>query len=77
MFESYEKRFFRTFEDAMQPPPSFRRSKIATKKPGFPMGWKGCFHEDKGQDAGRYRCCMCIYQIFVLYSVDLTIIHPL
>ncbi len=45
--QSYEKRFFRTFEDAMQPPPKFRRSTIATKKPGLPVpGWSNCFHKD-------------------------------
>lgn len=38
--ESYEKRFFRTFEDAMQPPPSFRRRAISTRKPAIPVrGW--------------------------------------
>mmetsp|Transcript_9815 Transcript_9815/g.10864 ORF Transcript_9815/g.10864 Transcript_9815/m.10864 type:complete len:1205 (-) Transcript_9815:65-3679(-) len=48
---SYEKRFFRTFEDAMPPPPSFRRSKIATKKPDLPTkGWKHCFHEGVDSD---------------------------
>ena len=37
---SYEKRFFRTFEDAMAPPPSFRRRKIATDKSRIAVdGW--------------------------------------
>jgi Calcineurin-like phosphoesterase. len=43
---SYEKRFFRTFEDAMAPPPSFRRNKIATNKLDICVdGWdeKLCF----------------------------------
>jgi hypothetical protein len=56
---SYEKRFFRPFEDAMSPPPSFRHSKIATKKPNLPVkGWKNCFHDnhnknDKDHDSDR------------------------
>lgn len=30
----------------MQPPPSFRRSKIATMKPNLPVeGWQNCFHD--------------------------------
>ena len=37
---SYEKRFFRTFEDAMPPPPSFRREHISIRKPALPVqGW--------------------------------------
>mmetsp|Transcript_868 Transcript_868/g.1806 ORF Transcript_868/g.1806 Transcript_868/m.1806 type:complete len:1249 (-) Transcript_868:19-3765(-) len=39
--ESYEKRFFRTFEDALPPPPSFRREYISIRKPALPVkGWK-------------------------------------
>eukprot|EP00571_Detonula_confervacea_P006288 CAMPEP_0172319744 /NCGR_PEP_ID=MMETSP1058-20130122/38599_1 /TAXON_ID=83371 /ORGANISM="Detonula confervacea, Strain CCMP 353" /LENGTH=1060 /DNA_ID=CAMNT_0013034863 /DNA_START=643 /DNA_END=3825 /DNA_ORIENTATION=+ len=38
--DSYEKRFFRTFEDAMPPPPSFRREHISIRKPALPVqGW--------------------------------------
>ena len=38
----YEKRFFRTFEDALQPPPTFRRSHISIQKPAFPIqGYDG------------------------------------
>ncbi len=52
--ESYEKRFFRTFEDAMAPPPSFRRAKIATNK--FDISSKGwlkklCFSDGYEQDS--------------------------
>jgi hypothetical protein len=37
---SYENRFFRTFEDAMPPPPSFRREHISIRKPALPVkGW--------------------------------------
>mmetsp|Transcript_16000 Transcript_16000/g.29014 ORF Transcript_16000/g.29014 Transcript_16000/m.29014 type:complete len:902 (-) Transcript_16000:1417-4122(-) len=39
--DSYEKRFFRTFEDALPPPPSFRREHISIRKPALPVkGWK-------------------------------------
>lgn len=39
--ESYEKRFFRTYEDAMPPPPSFRREHISIRKPALPAkGWE-------------------------------------
>jgi len=42
--ESYEKRFFRTFEDALAPPPSFRRESISLIKPALPVsGWRNCF----------------------------------
>jgi len=38
--DSYERRFFRTFEDAMPPPPSFRREHISIRKPALPVkGW--------------------------------------
>lgn len=52
--ENYEKRFFRTFEDAMAPPPSFRRAKIATNK--FNMSVKGwqkdlCFDDGYIQES--------------------------
>ncbi len=46
--DAFEKRFFRTFEDAMAPPPSFRRSKIATNKLNISVrGWdeKKCFEK--------------------------------
>jgi len=49
---SYEKRFFRTFEDAMSPPPSFRRNKIATNKLDICVdGWdeKLCFNGTVGE----------------------------
>lgn len=49
---SYEKRFFRTFEDAMSPPPSFRRNKIATNKLDICVdGWdeKLCFSGNAGE----------------------------
>lgn len=42
--DSYEKRFFRTFEDALPPPPSFRRDAISLEKPALPVdGWGSCF----------------------------------
>ena len=44
---NFENRFFRVFEDAMPPPPSFRKSAIAIKKPRFPVkGWRSdeCFN---------------------------------
>ena len=48
---NYEKRFFRTFEDAMPPPASFRRAAISTFKPALTnIGWRGCFEEDKAAD---------------------------
>ena len=52
---SFEKRFFRTFEDAMQPPPSFRRTKIAINKEDVTSSIKGwdeslCF-DDKNDNA--------------------------
>jgi len=38
--DSYENRFFRTFEDALPPPPSFRREHISIRKPALPAkGW--------------------------------------
>lgn len=38
--ETYERRFFRTFEDAMPPPPSFRKEHISIHKPALPVkGW--------------------------------------
>ena len=37
---TYENRFFRTFEDAMPPPPSFRKEHISIRKPALPVeGW--------------------------------------
>ena len=48
--EAYEKRFFRTFQDAMQPPPSFRRRAISTRKPALPVqGWKNCVIKSCGE----------------------------
>ena len=39
--DSYEKRLFRTFEDAMPPPPSFRKEHISIRKPALPVKeWK-------------------------------------
>lgn len=47
--ENYEKRFFRTFEDAMPPPPSFRKEHISIQKPALPVkGW-----EYKGSNSKR------------------------
>lgn len=53
--ESFEKRLFRTFEDAMSPPPSYRRKKIATDKQNISSLIKGwdeseCFDEDRDAD---------------------------
>ena len=50
--ETYEKRFFRPFEDALQAPPSFRRRAISTRKPALPVrGWS-----DSGSgDVDSYR----------------------
>ncbi len=51
----YEKRFFRTFEDALQPPPSFRRSHISIQKPAFPIqGWKSCDKLHSGSPLTSY-----------------------
>ena len=50
---SYEKRFFRTFEDALPPPPSFRRTKIATNKLDICVkGWNedSCFGDSAVED---------------------------
>ena len=47
--QNFEKRFFRTFEDAMQPPPSFRRTKIAINKEDICIkGWDEsiCFDDN-------------------------------
>ena len=67
-FNSFEKRFFRTFEDAMSPPPSFRRDNIATKKPDLqPKGWKNC-SLDKKKFEGMYKLiCIQYYE----YSLKL------
>ena len=44
---TYEHRFFRPFEDAMQPPPCFRRRAISTRKPALPVkSWKDSDEED-------------------------------
>uniref|UniRef100_A0A7S3PVC3 Calcineurin-like phosphoesterase domain-containing protein n=1 Tax=Chaetoceros debilis TaxID=122233 RepID=A0A7S3PVC3_9STRA len=49
---NFEKRFFRTFEDAMAPPPSFRRSKIATNKFNISTnGWEHDLCFEKGYKA--------------------------
>ncbi|KAL7538174.1 hypothetical protein ACHAXR_008335 [Thalassiosira sp. AJA248-18] len=49
--ESYEKRFFRTFEDAMPPPPSFRREHISIRKPALPVkGWEMDARHQDGED---------------------------
>lgn len=53
--ESFEKRLFRTFEDAMSPPPSYRRKKIATNKQNISSLIKGwdesqCFDKDRDAD---------------------------
>ncbi len=53
---NYEKRFFRIFEDAMSPPPSFRRSKIATNKQNICVkGWKQskCFDNIEPKNANE------------------------
>jgi len=53
--EAYETRFFRPFQDAMQPPPSFRPRAISTKKPALPVeGWRSCFHSS-GKESDRMR----------------------
>ena len=45
--ENYENRFFRTFEDALPPPPSFRKEHISIRKPALPVeGWET---EDNGE----------------------------
>ena len=42
--ETFEKRFFRTFEDALPPPRGFRKEAISVRKPALPVkGWRGCF----------------------------------
>jgi hypothetical protein len=47
---NFERRFFRTFEDAMPPPSSFRRENISVIKPALPVrGWSfsDCFKSRK------------------------------
>jgi hypothetical protein len=42
--DTFEKRFFRTFEDALPPPPCFRKDAISTKKPNLSnTGWSNIF----------------------------------
>ena len=50
--ENYEQRFFRTFEDAMPPPPSFRREHISIHKPALPV--KGWMLETERNDLSSY-----------------------
>lgn len=51
--ESYERRFFRTFEDAMPPPPSFRREHISIRKPALPVqGWRVDGEKSAGDSGG-------------------------
>ena len=53
--ENYERRFFRTFEDAMQPPPTFQRSHISIDKPAFPIkGWTSCEKLDPSSRLSSY-----------------------
>jgi len=48
---NYEKRFFRVFEDAMPPPPSFTRSSISVHKPDLPIkGWRECFQSSSTKE---------------------------
>ncbi|GMH85648.1 hypothetical protein TrVE_jg6357 [Triparma verrucosa] len=48
--ETFEKRFFRTFEDAMPPPSSYRKSAIATTKPNLPVkGWRDIYNPKRGK----------------------------
>mmetsp|Transcript_33849 Transcript_33849/g.71179 ORF Transcript_33849/g.71179 Transcript_33849/m.71179 type:complete len:1044 (-) Transcript_33849:143-3274(-) len=55
--ESYEKRFFRTFEDALPPPPSFRREHISIRKPALPVkGWDNNTDDDDEARKGRDDC---------------------
>lgn len=54
---NFENRFFRTFEDALPPPPSFRKSAISISKPNLSMkGWcdKLCFTKHKDRDLTSY-----------------------
>ncbi|GMI09203.1 hypothetical protein TrRE_jg2669, partial [Triparma retinervis] len=44
--DTFEKRFFRTFEDALPPPPCYRKEAISTKKPNLAnTGWANIFKE--------------------------------
>ena len=57
---NYEKRFFRTFEDALPPPPSFRRQHISIQKPALPVkcwdvGVKTKARNQKSKDADLSR----------------------
>eukprot|EP00580_Thalassiosira_gravida_P018562 CAMPEP_0201659352 /NCGR_PEP_ID=MMETSP0494-20130426/2169_1 /ASSEMBLY_ACC=CAM_ASM_000839 /TAXON_ID=420259 /ORGANISM="Thalassiosira gravida, Strain GMp14c1" /LENGTH=1330 /DNA_ID=CAMNT_0048136815 /DNA_START=37 /DNA_END=4029 /DNA_ORIENTATION=- len=55
--ESYEKRFFRTFEDALPPPPSFRRGHISIRKPALPVkGWNNNTTGNDDEASGRDAC---------------------
>ena len=54
---NFENRFFRTFEDALPPPSSFRKAAISISKPNFPIkGWcdKICFKKEKGRSLKDY-----------------------
>ncbi len=73
---SYEKRFFRAFEDALPPPHSFRRTKIATNKPDLPVkGWKNCFYDvpKDSQTGGSFVLSLSIFSLYC-ETVILTII---
>lgn len=60
---SYEKRFFRIFEDAMPPPPSFRREKISINKPGLPVkGWANCFDTLESHDTDGKKDIVNMYK---------------
>ena len=61
--ENYEKRFFRTFEDALPPPPSFRREHISTHKPALPVeGWDMKEEEDTSDEQPETESLLSIYQ---------------
>mmetsp|Transcript_27634 Transcript_27634/g.42846 ORF Transcript_27634/g.42846 Transcript_27634/m.42846 type:complete len:1310 (+) Transcript_27634:227-4156(+) len=63
---NFEKRFFRTFEDAMQPPPSFRRSAISLDKPELPVpGWneEECFAKKKYEKGEKYESNEAIHEV--------------
>ena len=65
--ENYEKRFFRTFEDALPPPPSFRKEHISIRKPALPVeGWNMEMGSNEGTESedllSKYPgpCCFLI-----------------
>ena len=53
--ENYEERFFRTFEDALPPPPSYRKEHISIQKPASELS------SYQGPCAFLSKCKLCVH----------------